>query len=180
MTVTREQVAHLRAGMEVTVRWQRHDGVSSHVTGELELVNGCLVMGAMLVRGEDGRPGFTLAEVVSPLPPEPPREPGWYRMTNGEVGVIAMCRYNGKEWLNMYGRTLQLRESDWLVSSSRVADLDGSPVPAQAPAPCGRRHVQPSEVVIDLDAVETSFLRTVADAVGDELEHRAAEISASL
>ena len=169
MTVTREQVAHLRAGMEVTVRWQRPDDVSSHVTGELELVNGCLVMGAMLVRGEDGRPGFTVAEVVSPLPPEPPREPGWYMMTNAKGGVVAMYRYNGKEWLHMSGGTIQLRESDWLVSPSRVADLDGNPVPAQAPAPCGRRHVEPSEVVINLSVHATDTLREVAQAIAAEL-----------
>lgn len=188
MTVTREQVAHLRDGDHVTVKFTGYGNIEDPVTSVLREHYGELrLAGGYTVRMKNGDPNPELAEVVlesaaepAPLPPEPVREPGWYLVAAEEFGVVCMYRHDGKGWLNMYGNPAEFPEPAWELGASRVADLDGSPVPAQAPAPCGRRHVQPSEVVIDLDAVETSFLRTVADAVGDELEHRAAEIRASL
>lgn len=181
MTVTREQVAHLRDGDEVTARFTGYGHTGDPVTsiareGRPPFIGQLTLAGTQTLRMENGEPGPELLEIVSPLPPEPEpvREPGWYLIHLGDdMKFVLARRWDGEKWLSEAGYRFD-DVSYCPVVVRRLADLDGNPVPA--PEPCGRRHVEPGELVIDLDALETDAIRGLVESVAGVLARRGSSL----
>lgn len=185
MTVTREQVAHLRDGDEVTARFTGYGHTGDPVTsiareGRPPFIGQLTLAGTQTLRMENGEPGPELLEIVSPLPPEPEpvREPGWYLIHLGDdMKFVLARRWDGEKWLSEAGYRFG-DVSYCPVVVRRLADLDGNPVPA--PEPCGLDHIKPTHLVFDLDEIETDTLKRVHDAFSAEVEYRDDQIRAAM
>lgn len=186
MTVTREQVAHLRDGDHVTVKFTGYGNIEDPVTSVLREHYGELrLAGGYTVRMKDGSPSPELAAVVRvndpadavPPEPEPVREPGWYQASDKLGAAITLALWDKGQWWATDGQLVKTPAA-WLAKfgTERVADLDGNPVSE----PCSKRHLNASEIVIDLGAVDSGVIYSLHEAFSAEVEYRDDQIRAAM